>query len=205
MKQLENLPYAYNALEPYIDEQTMRLHHDKHHQTYFDKFLAAIENYPELKNENVKEILRHLNKIPSEIKTAVVNHGGGYYNHNFFWTILKKDVKFEGEISKEILKKWGSFDKFKEEFKNNALGVFGSGWTWLVLDKNELKIVKTANQDSVISLNMIPLLTIDVWEHAYYLKYQNKRMDYVEAFFNVINWKKVNEYYLEVRKNDKNK
>src|SRR3989339_184772 len=129
MKQLENLPYAYNALEPYIDEQTMRLHHDNHHQTYFDKFLAAIENYPELKNENVKEILRHLNKIPSEIKTAVVNHGGGYYNHNFFWTILKKNVKFEGEISKEILKKWGSFDKFKEEFKNNALGVFGSGWT----------------------------------------------------------------------------
>nr|MBA4404803.1 superoxide dismutase [Nanoarchaeum sp.] len=205
MKQLESLPYAYNALEPFIDEQTMRIHHDKHHQTYFDKFLAAIENHKELKNKDVKEILAHLDKIPTEIRTAVTNHGGGYYNHNFFWSILKKNVKFEGEIAKEIIKKWGSFEKFKEEFTNNALGVFGSGWAWLVLDKNELKIVKTSNQDSVISLGMIPLITIDVWEHAYYLKYQNKRADYVEAFFNVINWKKANEYYLEAKKNDKNK
>jgi Fe-Mn family superoxide dismutase len=205
MKQLESLQYAYNVLEPFIDEQTMKIHHDKHHQTYFDKFLAAIENHKDLKNKDVKEILAHLDKIPTEIKTAVTNHGGGYYNHNFFWSILRKNTKFEGEIAKEIIKKWGSFEKFKEEFTNNALGVFGSGWTWLVLDKNELKVVKTSNQDSVISLGMVPLITIDVWEHAYYLKYQNKRADYVEAFFNVINWKKANEYYLEAKKNDKNK
>lgn len=205
MKQLEALPFAYNALEPYIDEETMRLHHDKHHQTYLDKFLAAIENHKEVKNKDVKEILKHLDKIPSEIKTAVINNGGGYFNHNFFWSVLKKDVKFDGEIAKSIIKKWGDFEKFKEEFSNISLSVFGSGWTWLVLDKDELKIVKTANQDSVISMGMMPLLVIDVWEHAYYLRYQNKRAEYVKSFFNVINWKRVNEYYLEAIKNGKNK
>lgn len=197
MKQLEALPYAYNALEPFIDEQTMRVHHDKHHQTYFDKFLAAIENHNELENKDVKEILSHLDKVPAEIRTAVVNHGGGYYNHNFFWSVLKKNVKFEGEIAKEITKKWGSFEKFKEEFSNNALGVFGSGWTWLVLDKNELKIVKTSNQDSPISQGLIPLLALDVWEHSFYLKHKWDKPAYIRDFFEVINWKAVNDYYNE--------
>ena len=124
------------------------------------------------------------------------NQGGGYYHHSFFWTILKKEVPFTGEIAQAINKKWGSFDKFKEDFSKSAMGVFGSGWTWLVLNKKELEIVNIPNQDSPLSLGKVPVLTLDLWEHAYYLKYQNRRAEYVENFFKVINWKKVNEYYL---------
>jgi superoxide dismutase, Fe-Mn family len=193
---VEELGYSYTDLEPYIDKETMMIHHDKHYQAYFDKFLAAIEG-TELDGKEVKEVLSSLSKIPEEIKVAVVNNGGGYFNHRFFWTILKKDVPFEGEIADAIKAKFGSLDKFKEEFSNAAATFFGSGWTWLVLDKGELKIISTKNQDSPISNKTIPLITLDVWEHAYYLKYQNKRPEYIENFFNVINWKKVNEYYLE--------
>lgn len=195
MTQVEPLPYEYDALEPHIDEQTMKIHHDKHYQAYFDKFLVATEN---LEEKDVKKILSDLSKIPKEIKTAVVNNGGGYFNHNFFWKILKKDVAFEGEIAKAIESKWGNFEKFKGEFSNAALTLFGSGWVWLVVDESgELEIIQTKNQNSPISMGKKPVLGLDVWEHAYYLKYQNKRPDYVEAFFNVINWAKVNEFYLK--------
>jgi len=194
--ELPNLEYAYNSLEPFIDEATMKFHHDKHHQAYTDKLNAALEKHPELTIKNAEELLMNLNKIPEDIRTAVRNNGGGYVNHNFFWKILKKDVKIGKRLKQEIEKKFGSFEKFREEFTNSATGLFGSGWTWLVLDKNkELEIVTTSNQDFPLTLGKIPLLTIDVWEHAYYLKYQNRRADYVNAFFSVINWEKVERNY----------
>ncbi|MEK6926125.1 MAG: superoxide dismutase [Nanoarchaeota archaeon] len=195
--QLTPLPYAYNSLEPYIDEATMKIHHDKHHQTYTDKLNEALKNHPELQKKKAEDFLKNLNLIPQEIKQAVINHGGGFVNHNFFWEILKKDVKISGEIEKAIIKKYGSYEKFKEEFTKSAITLFGSGWAWLVLNKGELEIIQTKNQDSPLSLGKTPLLCIDVWEHAYYLKYQNKRADYVEAFFHVINWKKVNEIFVK--------
>ena len=192
MTQLDPLPYEYNSLEPYFDEETMKIHHDKHHQAYFDNFLKALPE--ELKNKDVKEILSNL---PEENKQAIINNGGGYYHHSFFWSILKKDVPFEGEIAEAIENTWGSLEKFKEEFTEASMTVFGSGWAWLVLSEGKLEIIKTANQDSPISLGKIPLLGLDVWEHSYYLKFQNKRAEYINSFWKVINWKKVNEYYLE--------
>jgi superoxide dismutase, Fe-Mn family len=189
------LEYNYGALEPYIDKETMEIHHDKHYQAYHDNFMKTIEG-SKLEGKEVKDILSDLNSIPEEIKTAVVNNGGGFFNHGFFWSILKKDVPFEGEIAEAIKEK---FNNFEEEFGNAAKTQFGSGWAWLVLDKGELKIIQTSNQESPISKGMTPLLVIDVWEHAYYLKYQNKRPEYIENFFNVINWEKVNEYYMEAK------
>ncbi len=200
MPQLEPLPYAYYALEPFIDEQTMRVHHDKHHQTYLDKYTAAIEKFPELRAKKVEEVLSDLKKIPAEVKTAIVNHGGGYANHKFFWEVLKKDTKCDGKILAEFNRTFGNYDKFKEEFSKAALGLFGSGWVWLVYDakKKKVEIITTANQDSPLSIGKVPLLTLDVWEHAYYLKYQNRRAEYVENFFKVINWDKVNELFLNL-------
>jgi len=195
---IQKLDYDYNALEPYIDEETMKIHHDKHFQAYFDNFMKSIEG-TKLEGKDAKEILENLDNIPENIRQAVINNGGGYFNHKFFWTILKKDTKFEGEVAEAIISKWGSFEKFKEEFSNAAKTQFGSGWAWLVLDNGELNITKTSNQDSPISKGIIPILAIDIWEHAYYLKYQNKRPDYIENFFNVINWEKVNEYYIECK------
>ena len=197
INKIKDLPYEYNALEPFIDETTMRIHHDKHHQAYLDKLNAALENYPELKNKTAEELLENLEDVPEKIRTAVRNNGGGYVNHAFFWTILKKNISIKGEIKKAIEKKFESFEKFKEEFSNKAMSLFGSGWTWLVLHNQELEIINTSNQDSPLSDGKIPILTLDLWEHAYYLKYQNKRADYVPAFFNVINWEKVNENYIE--------
>ena len=196
-KILEPLPYAYGSLEPYLDEATMRIHHDKHHQAYFDNFMKAIAG-SKIEGKNVKLILSDLSKVPAEIKQAVVNHGGGYYHHSFFWTILKKNVEFKGEVAEAIKKKWGSFDEFKEDFSKAALTVFGSGWAWLVYDKS-LEIIQTKNQDCPLSIGKVPLLGIDVWEHAYYLRYQNRRAEYIENFFKIINWKNVNEYYQEAK------
>lgn len=193
---LEPLPYAYNALEPFIDEATMRVHHDKHHQTYFDKFQTAIAG-TSLAGKDVVEILSNISKIPAEIRTAVVNHGGGHYHHRFFWSLLKKDVPFEGKVATLIIKKYGSYEQFKEEFTAKALSVFGSGWTWLVWNGKEIEIINTPNQDSLLSLGKKLLLGVDVWEHAYYLKYQNRRAEYVENFFKVINWRKVDEYFMK--------
>ncbi|HTY44228.1 MAG TPA: Fe-Mn family superoxide dismutase [Patescibacteria group bacterium] len=199
--ELPRLEYAYNSLEPFIDEATMKLHHDKHHQTYTDKFNEALEKYPELFRKKPEEIISELDKIPEDIRVAVKNHGGGYINHNFFWKILKKNTETKGKIKFAIDKKFGSVENFRKEFSAAALGVFGSGWAWLVLNENkELEIIKTPNQESPLTLGKIPLLTIDVWEHAYYLKYQNRRAEYVENFFNVINWQTVEKNFAEAMK-----
>ena len=196
MYTLKPLPYAYNALEPYIDEPTMKLHHDKHHQTYVDKLNAAVEKHPALFEKEVLDLIKDLDKVPEDIRTAVKNHGGGVWNHNFFWNVMKKDTTIHGEVAKAIDEKFGSFDKFKETFTNAALNQFGSGWAWLVVNKKgELDIVATSNQDSPVSQGLHPIITIDVWEHSYYLRYFNKRNEYVAAFFNVINWDAVEKNY----------
>src|SRR3989344_3664950 len=194
--QISPLPYAYNSLEPFIDETTMKLHHDKHHQTYTDKLNDALKDYPELQNKKAEDLLIDLDQVPEKIRQVVINHGGGYVNHNFFWEILKKDTKISGDIEESITEKFGSFDKFKEIFTQAAATVFGSGWAWLVIDENEeLEILQSKNQDSPLSFGKTPILTIDVWEHAYYLKYQNKRADYIAAFWNIINWDEVRKNY----------
>mgnify|MGYP001613851097 CR=1 FL=1 len=195
--ELPKLEYKYDALEPFIDEKTMEIHYSKHHQAYADKFNAAIEGNKKLEKISAEEIIKNIEKIDENIRNAVRNNGGGFVNHSFFWKILKKDVKIHKEIKKAIEERFESFEKFKEEFTNSAMGLFGSGWTWLVLDNGELKIINTSNQDSPLSKNMIPLIAIDLWEHAYYLKYQNRRKEYIDSFFNVINWKRVNEIYLK--------
>ncbi|MGE5258442.1 MAG: superoxide dismutase [Hyphomicrobiales bacterium] len=196
---LPKLEYAYDALEPYIDARTMEIHHTKHHQTYVDKLNAAIKGNAALEKAGVEQLIRNLNEVPENIRTAVRNHGGGHVNHSFFWPTLKKGVKAAGPAVDAIARKFGSFDKFKEDFSNAAALLFGSGWAWLALNKGELEIVTTPNQDSPISQGRIPILGIDVWEHAYYLKYQNRRPEYVAAFFNVINWEKVNEHFRAAR------
>jgi Fe-Mn family superoxide dismutase len=193
--ELIKLPYAYNSLEPYIDEATMKLHHDKHHQTYVDKLNAALEPFAGLQKLKVDELLKGLDKVPEAGRTAVKNHGGGVYNHNFFWATLKKDVKVAKEIGAAIDKEFGSFDAFKKAFIDSALKLFGSGWTWLVLSNGKIEIINLPNQDSPISVGKIPLITLDVWEHSYYKKYENRRAEYAEAFFHVINWDAVNKLY----------
>jgi len=192
---LETLPYDYDALEPYIDEQTMRIHHTKHHQTYIDKLNAALDGKKALQDKKPEELLKDLNTIPEAIRFAVRNHGGGHANHSFFWLQLKKDVKFEGKIKDAINTRFGDFDSFKKAFSNAAALLFGSGWAWLVLDNDDLQIITTPNQDSPLIQGKTPLLGLDVWEHAYYLKYQNRRPEYIEAFFNVINWNTVDENF----------
>ena len=193
---LPKLQYEYNALEPYIDEQTMRIHHTKHHQAYIDKLNAALEKYPELQKKKVEELLAHnLKIVPDDIRTAVRNHGGGHVNHSLFWELLKKGVNCFGTIAEAINETFGSFEDFKKKFSETAMNKFGSGWAWLVVHNGKLEVYSTANQDSPLIEGKSPLLGMDVWEHAYYIKYQNKRADYVSAFFNVINWDKVNEFY----------
>lgn len=192
---LPELGYSYDSLEPFIDAETMKIHHTKHHQTYVNKLNSALSEFPELQILSVQELLKLLNtsQIPDKIKTAVRNHGGGHANHSFFWQLLKKDVSLNGKISDVINSTFGSFDKFKENFTAAAVNLFGSGWAWLVLNNGKLEIMQTQNQDSPISLGKTPVLGIDVWEHAYYLKYQNRRADYVTAFWNVVDWERVNE------------
>ena len=193
--ELQPLPYQYNSLEPYFDEQTMKIHHTKHHQTYIDKLNTAIKDYPDLQNESAEDLVANLKTIPEAARTAVRNHGGGHVNHSFFWPILKKDVRIGGAIADAISHKFGSFDDFKDKFSTAAALLFGSGWTWLVLNKGELEIITTPNQDSPLTVNKTPILGLDVWEHAYYLKYQNRRPEYIDAFFHVVNWEKVNEIF----------
>jgi len=192
------LGYDYNALEPYIDEETMKIHHDKHHVAYTTNFNKALENYPEFYDKSAEEILANINALPEEIRVAVKNHGGGHVHHSFFWEIMAPKDK-GGEVGdgllKDIIETFGSFEKFKEEFTQAAMTVFGSGWAWLSLANGKLIIEKTSNQDSPYSLGHVPILGIDVWEHSYYLKYQNRRAEFVENFFNVINWLKVAEKY----------
>jgi superoxide dismutase, Fe-Mn family len=192
---LPKLNYSYDALEPFIDAKTMEIHHTKHHQTYVDKLNEALGKHPELNDKKIEELLMDINKVPEDIRAAVRNHGGGHINHSLFWELLKKDVKMSDKFKKVIDKEFESFDKFKEEFNSAALSRFGSGWAWLVIHEGHLDVISTANQDSPIMDKKIPILGIDVWEHAYYLKYLNKRGDYIAAFWNVINWNKVEEIY----------
>lgn len=197
--ELPALPYNYDALEPYIDKETMEIHHDKHHKTYVNKLNKALEGHEEIQAKDVEYLLKNLDSVSEEIRTAVKNNAGGHLNHSFFWTVLKKDVQPSGEVLKAIITDFGSYDNFLQEFKNAAVTQFGSGWAWLVLNPNgnKLEIAQTRDHETPITDNKIPLLVVDVWEHAYYLKYQNRRPDYVDAFINVINWDQVNKNLLE--------
>ncbi|EMF0123099.1 superoxide dismutase [Enterococcus hirae 57-03-H11] len=191
---LPDLPYAFDALEPYIDEETMHLHHDKHHNTYVTNLNAAIEKHPELGEKTIEELLSDMDAVPTDIKTAVRNNGGGHANHSFFWKIMAPNAGGEptGAIKEAIDEAFGDFATFKEEFKKAAAGRFGSGWAWLVMENGKLAITSTANQDSPLMEGKTPILGLDVWEHAYYLKYKNVRPDYIEAFWNLVNWEEVN-------------
>ena len=207
MHALPPLPYAYDALEPYVDEPTMRLHHLKHHQAYIDKLNATLEKYPELAEKSTGELLRNLDSVPEAIRTAVRNHGGGHWNHSFFWKILTPASPNQGlalaggqgstlgDKGRTLIENFfGSVEEFQKQFKDAALGRFGSGWVWLVKKSNDqITIISTANQDVPFNEGGEPLLGLDVWEHAYYLKYQNRRADYVDAFFKIINWEQVGQ------------
>lgn len=196
---LPSLNYSYNALEPYIDELTMTIHHSKHHQAYVDNLNAALDKHPELYNQDLETLLKNIDDVPSDIRVAVRNNGGGVYNHNFFWKLLKNNPNGQpkGPLLEAINRDFGSFQAFKEAFTLAAKSRFGSGWVWLVVNPtHKLEIVSTANQDSVFHLGS-PILTLDVWEHAYYLRYQNRRPDYINAFFNVIDWETVSDLFLQ--------
>ena len=193
---LPTLPYAYDALEPFIDARTMEIHHTKHHQAYITNLNAALKEHPACADLSVDKLLRNLNEVPEAIRTAVRNHGGGHANHSFFWPTLKTGVPAKGPVVEAINSRFGSFEAFREQCSTAAVKLFGSGWAWLAVDNGELRIVATPNQDNPIMTGLTPVLGIDVWEHAYYLLYQNRRPDYIAAFFNVINWEKINEHYL---------
>lgn len=203
--QLASLPYSFDALEPFIDAQTMEIHHDKHHAAYLTNLNKALESAPELAAKPAEDLLKDLNAVPEAIRTAVRNNGGGYVNHNFFWESMAPRAGGQAPtgsgLAKAIDAAFGGFDPFKEKFAQAAMTRFGSGWAWLALDKSgKLTVYSTANQDSPLSEGLNPLLGIDVWEHAYYLKYQNRRADYVGAWWNVVNWEKVVERYSQVSK-----
>jgi Fe-Mn family superoxide dismutase len=196
--QLPPLSYAYDALEPFVDAQTMTIHHDKHHATYVTNLNAALEKHPELAGKSLEDLLKNLNSVPEDIRTAVRNHGGGTWNHNMYWEVMAPKAGGEptGALAGAINTSFGSFANFKAEFEKSAIGRFGSGWAWLVKKSDGgLAVVSTANQDNPMSDGLTPLLTIDVWEHAYYLKYQNRRAEYVTNWWNVVNWSDVASRY----------
>ena len=199
---LPDLPYPYDALEPHIDAQTMQIHHDKHHAAYVTNLNKAVAEDSELGKKKIEDILRDLNSVPEKIRTAVRNQGGGHLNHTLFWHMMKKGGggQPQGELAKAIDKAFGGYSGFQEKFTDAATKVFGSGWAWLVLDGGSLKIQPAPNQDSPLSQGQTPLLGIDVWEHAYYLKYQNRRPEYIKAWFNVINWDFVAERFAKANK-----
>jgi superoxide dismutase, Fe-Mn family len=194
---LPPLPYEYDALEPHIDARTMEIHHTKHHQTYIDKLNAALENHSELSEKSVEELLLDFANVPAELTTPVRNHGGGHANHSLFWTILSPNGGGEpgGDLGTAIDSVFGSFDAFKKLFSNNAINHFGSGWSWLVVAEGQLVPYSLPNQDSPLTAGEYPILGLDVWEHAYYLKYQNRRPDYVNAFWEIVNWDEVGRGY----------
>ena len=195
--ELPELPYAYDALEPHIDKETMNIHHTKHHNTYITNVNAALEGHEDLASKSVEELISDLNAVPEEIRTAVRNNGEGHANHSLFWKLLSPNGGGNptGALGEAINSKFGSFDEFKEKFAAAGKTRFGSGWAWLVLSNGELEITSTPNQDSPLMEGKTPLLGLDVWEHAYYLKYQNKRPDYINAFWNVVNWEEVSNRY----------
>jgi len=203
---LPDLTYAYNALEPFIDEETMKIHHDKHHQAYVNNLNTAIEKFPDLFEKTAEELIMNLNDVPEDIRIAVRNNAGGHVNHTMFWQIMspfdvaqgepKGDSEPKGELAKKITESFGSFGEFQQKFNDAGVKRFGSGWVWLVLNKDgKLDIVSTPNQDNPIMEGQKPILGNDVWEHAYYLKYKNMRADYLKAWWNVVNWQEVNKRF----------
>ncbi len=192
------LPYEYNALEPYIDTQTMQLHHDKHHAAYVNNLNNALQNQSQLASWTVEDLVQRINEVPESIRTAVRNNAGGHVNHSMFWQIMKPNGGGEptGELGSAIQQAFGSFDQLKAAFNDAGVKRFGSGWTWLVLDRSgKLQVISTANQDSPLMDGMFPVMGNDVWEHAYYLKYQNRRPDYLAAWWNVVNWDEITHRY----------
>ena len=198
---LPPLPYDYNALEPHIDEQTMRIHHDKHHAAYVNNLNAALEKHPELANKSVDDLVKGINSVPEDIRAAVRNNGGGHINHTMFWEIMGpgKGGAPSGAIGDAIKSTFGDFEKFKAQLNDAGAKRFGSGWAWLLDVGGKLVIESTANQDSPLMDGKKPILGVDVWEHAYYLKYQNRRADYLDAWWNVLNWKAVEKRYSEAK------
>ncbi|MBM7717622.1 superoxide dismutase SodA [Siminovitchia sp. FSL H7-0308] len=199
--ELPQLPYAYDALEPHIDKETMNIHHTKHHNTYVTNLNKAVEGHSDLASKSVEELISNLDAVPESIRTAVRNNGGGHANHSLFWKLLSPEGGGEpsGELKSAIESKFGSFDKFKEQFEAAGAGRFGSGWAWLIVNNGELEITSTPNQDSPLMEGKTPILGLDVWEHAYYLKYQNRRPEYMKAFWNVVNWTEVEKLYSEAK------
>ncbi|NLX14250.1 MAG: superoxide dismutase [Phycisphaerales bacterium] len=199
--EIPNLPYDFNALEPFIDEQTMRIHHGKHHQTYVTNLNKALEGHADLAAKSIEDLLAGISLVPENIRTAVNNHGGGHLNHSIFWTTLASagnggGGEPVGELGKLINSTFGGYDRFKEQFAANAAGLFGSGWAWLCLDKNHSLCIRSfPNQNSPVCEGYRPLVGLDVWEHAYYLKYQNRRPDYIAAWWNIVNWDEVARRY----------
>lgn len=199
---LPPLPYAVDALEPHIDARTMEIHHDKHHAAYVNNVNKALAEFPDQAKKSLEQLMENLDAVPEKIRTAVRNNGGGHYNHNLFWHMMKKNGGGlpKGELATSIDKTFGGFPQFKEKFSEAAIKQFGSGWAWLTLGKNnQLMVESTANQDTPLTAGRLPLLGLDVWEHAYYLKYQNKRPDYIAAFYNVINWDFVSDRYAKYK------
>ncbi len=198
---LPPLGYDYNALEPHIDAETMKFHHDKHHANYVKKLNDSLSKYPELQAKTIEELIVDRAELPQEIQRSIRNNGGGHLNHSMYWKIMSPAGGGEatGEIALAIDRRFGSFDKFKAEFNTTGAKLFGSGWVWLVLDKDRLEIMTTRNQDNPISLSLYPILGNDIWEHAYYLNYQNRRIDYMNAWFNVINWDEVNRRFTKAK------
>ncbi|MFO0912335.1 MAG: superoxide dismutase [Pirellulales bacterium] len=191
---LPKLPYSYDALAPVIDERTMTIHHTKHHQAYIDKLNAALQGHSGLAAKPVEELLKNLDSIPEAIRTAVRNHGGGHANHSFFWQVMmpaNETSAPSGKLAAAIDSRFGSLKEFQDSFAKAAAAQFGSGWAWLVVDGDKLNVVSTANQDSPLSTGQTPILGLDVWEHAYYLNYQNRRADYIDAFWKIVNWNQV--------------
>lgn len=195
--ELPQLPYAYDALEPHIDARTMEIHHTKHHNTYVTNLNNALEGNEELLSKSVEEVIANLDAVPEAARTAVRNNGGGHANHSLFWTVMSPNGGGAptGELADAITQKFGSFDAFKEEFAKAAATRFGSGWAWLAVNNGQLEVTSTPNQDSPLMEGKTPILGLDVWEHAYYLNYQNRRPDYVGAFWNVVNWEEVSNRY----------
>ncbi len=197
---LPDLPYDYSALEPHIDAQTMEIHHTKHHQKYVDNANDALEG-TEWADKDVADVLRNIDQVPADVRTKVRNNAGGHGNHSLFWTVMSPDGGGEptGEIADAINDKFGSFKEFRDRFSEAATTQFGSGWAWLVVDGGNLDVISTPNQDSPLMEGKTPILGLDVWEHAYYLKYQNKRPDYIDAWWNVVNWDEVNRRFAEAK------
>ncbi|MCC8144942.1 MAG: superoxide dismutase [Bacteroidales bacterium] len=196
------LPYSYDALEPYIDSETMNIHYNNHHATYVKNLNEALAKHPELQNRSIEELIRDINSLPSDVRTAIRNNGGGHYNHTLFWSILAPagSTQMSANLRQAIERDFGSVDAFKKQFEEAASGRFGSGWAWLIKDNNgRLQITSTPNQDnpimSVAEMRGTPILGLDVWEHAYYLKYQSKRADYIKAFWDVVNWNEVERLF----------